>query len=124
MSRPRQLRVHRHGYTRRGGIHVSGSNFLVRDRGKPGRTAKEDRWAQFEGNLHGWHADQAPSTREDHIRESIAADGYLVTWRRLDQLSKVMKRTNPTVSQTARRDRNWVSRAHRKELHIARTRER
>lgn len=118
------LRVRRRGYTRRGGIRVSGSTFLIRDRGKAGRTPKADQWAEFEGTLHGWHADQTTSTREGHIRESIAADGYLVTWRRLDMLMKLTKRTNRTVSQVARRDRNWMSRAHGRQLHIARTRER
>ncbi len=124
LPRPRQLRVHRHGYTRRGGIHVSGSNFLIRDVGRRGRTPQSEQFATFRGHIDGYHTNMPEEQRHTSIRRAINEHGALRTFRQLLQLRNVEHRTNPRAARIAHEDYVWVRAHYKQQLHIARARER
>ena len=99
---------HRSGYTRKGGVHVKGcripgSTFKVRDRGKPGRTPKGQRW--YHPKVHtGWHKTDPMMIRRRRVLRAHHGD-ILASARAMDSLSKVT--TDRITAKEARKDARY-----------------
>lgn len=65
-----------------------------------------------EGNLthHGYHTNKSARARHRALAAAIKQYGAGKVWHELDALSKRQENQDPRVSETARADRNWVSR--------------
>ena len=105
---------HRKGYTRKGGIrvkpaYVPPTSYLVRDRGKAGRTPKSKQW--FNPKTHtGWSKYQKQLTRIKHLKKGGVSN--LTAARRAMALSNVT--TDPTTKRLARSDALLLYARHRK----------
>jgi hypothetical protein len=117
----RKLKVRRKGYrrgayTRKGGVRVkeskvSGSSFSIRDRGKPGRTPKSQRF--FHPKRHtGWRADM-PAERRRSLVKSAHGGNLLSSARSMQALANVQRRINPSVSAKAKSDADYFFRLNR-----------
>lgn len=102
-------------YTRKGGVHVSGadvlgSTFKVKDRGKPGRTPKAQRF--YDPQVHmGWH--KGDSLRGRRVKALRAHDGdLLATARALQALANVT--TDGATKRAARADAKYFFARHKK----------
>ena len=117
-----RLRIHRRGYTRKGGVRVPPSTFYSKDRGAVGRTRMGQRWFQAEGKLDGWSKEMPAEERHAIIRGSAQRDGYLRTYRKLLGLANVT--ADKETEQVARADYRWMSREYADQLSTARKRAR
>ena len=109
-----KLRIHRKGYTRKGGVRVAPANFMIRDRGLPGRgkrffTLREGRLTKY------GYVTSAPSlTRHAALNKAVRAYGPLTVFKMLNALYVLNTRTSPTTSRIAKSDRNWVKAGYMK----------
>jgi hypothetical protein len=93
-------------------IHVPGG--CIVDRGAPGKTPPEKRWAVFPKGkkefLPGWEYDKPAEQRRAAIRADLRREdnNCLKVQRKLLQIRNVNKRTNPEVSRIAEADRKHL----------------
>lgn len=106
----------RHAFTRKSGIHVKGSRVSARrihDVGAPGK------WASLhgpgigplkEGKLVrvGYSAEKGKTARHRALKKAVRAYGPLSTFRKLQAVSTLTKRTSKGKSKTYKADRNWI----------------
>ena len=84
--------------------------FLTPDRGKPGRTPKEDRW--FKSNIvTGWRKDLPEDTRRALMLKAHGGD-YLASGRALIALHNVT--TDRETAVAARKDANYFFKRHKR----------
>lgn len=82
-----KIRVTRKAYKRDDGTRVKKTTFLTKDKGKKGRTPKEDRW--YESNVHtGWKKEQPASVRRMKVQRAHKND-LLASARSMQALSNV-----------------------------------
>lgn len=98
----------RKGYTRKGGIRVKGcviksSTFKVRDRGKPGRTPRSQRWYHPKVRT-GWHKGDPLAVRRRRVLRAHHGD-VLASARAMDSLAKVT--TDRATKRAARADAKY-----------------
>ena len=79
---------------------------MEKDRGALGKGPKL--FELHQGALEGWHHDDEVATRREHLRKAAEKDGWLTVFHRLDALSKITKKTQPSVSEAARSDANYA----------------
>ena len=106
-----KLRVHRKGYTRKGGVHVGPTTFLIKDRGKRGRTPEAERWYHPTVET-GWRKTDTAETRR---RKALRAHGgdELAAARGLQSLANVTLDT--ATKRLARADALYFYRRHAEE---------
>jgi hypothetical protein len=106
----------RKAYKRKGGVRVKaskvkGSSFSVRDRGKPGRTPKSQRF--FHPKRHtGWRKTQSVTTRRRLMLKAHGGD-YLAAARALIALHNVT--TDAETKRLAYADADFFFRKHNKQ---------
>lgn len=115
-----KLTVRRKGYTRKAytrkdgtrvkASRVPASTFKVKDRGKPGRTPKGERWYEPTTEM-GWKKDMPMAQRR---RLAVRAHGgdYLASGRALQALANVT--TDRETKSKARADALYLFRMHEK----------
>ena len=103
----------RKAYTRKDGTkvrasHVPGSNFKVRDRGKPGRTPRSEQFYNPQVKM-GWKKNQPARTRRAKALRSHGGD-TLATARALQALANVT--TDRKTRELASADARYFFRRH------------
>jgi len=105
-----KLRVHRKGYKTKRGTRVKPANFMVKDRGKKGRTPKGKQW--YNPQVHmGWSKEDDAETRRRVALNAHDGD-VLSTARALDALAKVT--TDRETKRLARADATYFFALNRK----------
>ncbi|MDD4985928.1 MAG: hypothetical protein PHQ43_09075 [Dehalococcoidales bacterium] len=118
-----KLRVTRRGHyrdahMRPGGVvvprrKIKKVTFLIKDRGAPGRTPKEDRF--FHPKVHtGWEADM-PAKKRRGLMLKAHGGNALSTARALQALHNVSFRTAPAAAAKAQADAKFFYRKHKAE---------
>jgi hypothetical protein len=113
-----KLTIHREAhkrkpYKRKSGVkvkgaEVKGSTFEIKDRGKPGRTPKSERF--FHPKVHtGWEAGMPAEKRRRLVKKAHEGD-LLASGRSMVALANVQHRINPDVAQKARADADYFFR--------------
>jgi hypothetical protein len=113
----------RSGYYRSDGTYVrphsvrESSVFYIEDRGKPGRTPKEERWydpqeqlgfIDDKGHTHGWHAGDLVKKRHWVLNQLAKKRGYNKVIKELNALANVT--TYSYVEEAARSDMQYLQR--------------
>lgn len=101
------LRVKRRGFTRKGGVHVRGATFKIKDRGSRGRGNKVIPDLK-KGSL-GVSFDQSPNVRHSKEAKLAARIGEKKVLGKLQAVAVFNKRTNQKVAAKARSDRKWIA---------------
>ena len=82
----------------------------IPDKGKPGLTPEKEKWAKFEGKLHGWRKKSSDAERRGAVLRSMRAEGVNTTKRKLIQLSNIT--TDKPTERLARQDFEWLRRRY------------
>lgn len=82
------------------------SRVKIPDKGKIGLTPKAQRFASFEGTLHGWRKDQSDMVRRQAVMKTVRADGPNTAKKKLVQLANIT--TDKDTERLARRDFEWL----------------
>ena len=93
------------------GEGVQMKNIRIPDKGKIGLTRKEDKWAEFGGDLGGWRKDLQESARHMILAKVKKRDGYASTSHKLTQLANVT--TDKETEIKARSDQKWLHNRYR-----------
>ena len=112
-----KLRVKRKAYSRKAGVpvktvRVPASTFLIKDRGKPGRTPEKDRF--FDPKVRTGRKADMPMAKRRSLALKAHKGDLLATGRSLIALSNVQHRINPDVAAKAKADANYFYRLHAK----------
>ena len=84
--------------------------FLTKDKGKPGRTPKEERWIE-PGIKMGWRKDDPMAKRRNKSLRAHGGDA-LATGRALQALANVT--TDKRTAQLAKADADYFFKLHKK----------
>lgn len=109
------IRVHRRGYVRSDGTRVKPATFLMKDRGRRGRTPESEKlpFRLRPGFLHGWKKSQSSGTRHRILANLIRRDGYATISRRLTALKNVSP--DPGTDRAVNADLNWMRQKYRED---------
>jgi hypothetical protein len=103
-------KIIRKAFTRKSGTKVPA--ICVKDMGKKGKLAKgAPRIGPLrKGGLskYGYSVKASETSRKKALTRAIRKNGALPTYRKLNAISKLTRRTSPSVSKTFAKDRNWV----------------
>ncbi len=103
-------KILRRSFTRKRGTKVPAA--CVKDMGKRGKLPKgAPRIGPLrKGGLerHGYTYKASETKRKSALTRAIRKNGALPTYRKLNAISKLTKRTSPKASKIFARDRNWV----------------
>jgi hypothetical protein len=111
VSEVAKLRVKRKAH-KRNGTKIPASTFLIKDRGKKGRTPEEDRF--FQPEVHtGWKAGMSAEKRRRLVKKAHKSD-LLAAGRSMQALANVQHRINPDVAKKAKSDADYFYRLHAK----------
>jgi hypothetical protein len=102
--------VKRKAYRRKDGTRVKASRFSIRNRGAPGRGPKL--FTLKKGGLSRYGYDTKASVAQRHSALSAAVSRgvpALTLSHRLGALATLLKRTNPKLSRSLRRNQIWVN---------------
>ena len=95
-----QIKVTRKAYVRKDGTVVKGASYYTKDKGKPGKTPKSEKWYQHNVEMN-WHKDEPAKVRRANALKAHKGD-ELATARALQALSNVT--TDPETSKLAKTD--------------------
>ena len=107
--------IRRRAYTTRKGIHVKSR--LVKDMGEHGKWVSKhgDGIGELnKGELEGYHASEGKTMRRRILRKVVKKVGPLSTFRKLNAIATLTKRTAKGKSKTFKTDRNWVKKTFMK----------
>ena len=104
-------KITRRAFTRKSGVHVTARR--IHDRGARGK------WTSLhgpgigslkEGKLVrlGYSAEKGKTARHRALKKAVRSYGPLSTFRKLQAVSTLTKRTSKGKSKTYKADRNWV----------------
>ena len=106
-----KIRVTRKGYTAQRGkkkYTVKKSSFMVKDKGKPGKTPESERWFK-PGNPLGWRKDLTQKERRARALRNRSGD-HLAVARALVALANIT--TDKQTRLFARKDADYFLRMH------------
>lgn len=103
--------IHRKSYVRSDGTRVKATSFRIKNRGKPGRGPKLFKLKKGGLSKYGYDAKSPMSMRHKALSLAISRGVPSLTLsRRIGALATLLKRTNPQLSRSLRRNQTWVSR--------------
>jgi hypothetical protein len=103
--------VHRKSYVRSDGTRVKATSFKIKNRGKRGRGPKLFKLKKGGLSKYGYGTSKPISLRHQALSVAISKGVPSLTLsRRIGALATLLKRTNPQLSRSLRRNQGWVSR--------------
>jgi hypothetical protein len=103
--------VHRKSYVRSDGTRVKATSFKIKNRGKPGKGSKIFKLKKGGLSKYGYSSKSPISIRHQALSIAISKGVPSLTLsRRIGALATLLKRTNPQLSRSLRRNQTWVSR--------------
>lgn len=101
--------IHRKSYVRSDGTRVKATSYRTKNRGKPGRGPKIFKLKKGGLSRYGYHIDTPISMRHKMLSKAISRGvSSLTLSRRIGALATLLKRTNPQLSRSLRRNQLWV----------------
>jgi len=104
-----QIKVTRKSYVRKDGTRVKGTTYLTKDKGKPGKTPKSQKW--YEHNVEmNWHKDESVEVRRVNALNAHNGD-ELATARALQAVANVT--TDSETATLAKSDAEYFFSRHK-----------
>lgn len=105
------LTVHRKSYTRKDGTRVKSTTYRTKNLGKSGRGPKLFQLKKGGLSEYGYKPSYEMKKRHAALSSAISRGvSSLTLSRRLGALATLLKRTNPKLSKSLRRNQKWISR--------------
>jgi hypothetical protein len=106
--------IKRKSYVRKDGTRVKASSFSIKNRGRPGRGPKLFKLKKGGLTRYGYSTDTPMSVRHKALSMAISRGvSGLTLSRRIGALATLLKRANPKLSQSLRRNQLWLG-SHRR----------
>lgn len=103
--------IKRKSYVRSDGTRVKATSYKTKNRGRPGRGPKLFKLKKGGLSRYGYKTSTPMSMRHKALSMAISKGvSSLTLSRRIGALATLLKRTNPLLSRSLRRNQLWISR--------------